>query len=390
MSADSRGAAARVAQNSPSGRPIRVLLIAPSLGILGGQAVQASRLIDLIGREPGICLEHQPINPRWPRALRPLKFVPYLRTLTNLVVYLSGIVRRVPRHDVIHVFTAAYTSFLFWTVPAVLLSRLFGKKVIINYRDGQARDHLEHWWMARPVLHLADAVVAPSGYLVDIFARFGIQARCIFNVIDHARFHDRARRELRPVFLHNRILEPLYNVECTLRAFREIQEHYPDARLTVAHDGPSRVGLERLARELGLRHIRFIGRVPHDQIAAVYDEADIYLTSPDADCMPGSILECFASGLPVVATDAGGIPYVAEHERTALLVPRGDARAMAAAARRLLREPALVELLTANARTEVRRYDGNAIREAWCALYRELVHEDGVRVGSPRSTWAQG
>jgi L-malate glycosyltransferase len=382
-------ASGRPAQGGPASRPIRVLLVAPSLDILGGQAVQASRLLDLF-RDPSIHVEHQPINPPWPRILRPLRRVPYVRTLTNLLVYHSGLVRRVPRHDVVHVFTAAYTSFLFWTVPAALLSRLFGKKLIINYRDGQAEEHLRNWWTARPVLRLADAIVAPSGYLVNVFAQFGIQARCIFNVIDRSRFQYRPRRDLRPVFLHNRILEPLYNVECTLRAFREIQSHYPEARLTVAHDGPSRARLEEFARVLGLHRTSFIGKVPHHEVAGLYDEADIYLTSPDVDCMPGSILECFASGLPVVATDVGGIPYIAEHERTALLVPRGDHRGMAAAALRLLREPALVERLTASARAEVLRYDGGAVRDAWRALYRELVDGQGIRVGSPRATWARG
>jgi glycosyltransferase involved in cell wall biosynthesis len=232
---------------------------------------------------------------------------------------------------------------------------------------------LRHWRTAVPVLRLADAIVTPSGFLVDVFARFGLPAESIFNVIDRRRFVDRKRRTLRPLFLHNRILEPLYNVECTLRAFRLIQDRFPDARLTIAHDGPSRRALEQLARDLNLRHTEFIGKVPQQDVPALYDRADVYLTSPDIDCMPGSLLECFASGLPVVATDTGGIPYIAEHERTALLVARGDHRAMAAAAIRLLEDPALVERLTANARAEVLRYDGHAIRDAWCRLYARLA-----------------
>src|SRR6185436_16620091 len=131
--------------------------------------------------------------------------------------------------------------------------------------------------------------------------------------------------------------------------FQIVQRQYPEARLTVAHDGPSRPELEALARRLELRNTEFIGRVPHSKIAALYDDADIYLTSPDFDCMPGSILECFASGLPVVATNAGGIPYIATDGETALLVPRDDHEAMARAAVRLLEDPGLVERLTRNA-----------------------------------------
>ena len=136
------------------------------------------------------------------------------------------------------------------------------------------------------------------------FARFGLKIGSIYNIIDPGQFRYRKRRKLRPVFLHNRILEPLYNVQCALRAFQIVQQKYPDATLTVAHDGISRAGLEAFARELGLRNTAFIGRVPHSKIAELYDSVDIYLTCPDLDCMPGSLLECYASGLPLVATKA--------------------------------------------------------------------------------------
>src|SRR2546429_6888166 len=56
----------------------------------------------------------------------------------------------------------------------------------------------------------------------------------------------------------------------------------------------------------------------------VYDAADVYLNAPDIDNMPGSILEAFASGLPVVTTDAGGIPYMVRDGENGLIVPRGD------------------------------------------------------------------
>jgi glycosyltransferase involved in cell wall biosynthesis len=174
------------------------------------------------------------------------------------------------------------------------------------------------------------------------------------------------------VFLHNRILEPLYNVPCSLRAFQIVQRHHPEASLTVAHDGPSRPELEALSRELGLRNTRFVGVVPPAEVATLYDAADIYFTSPDIDCMPGSILESFASGLPVVATSAGGIPYIASHEETALLVPKGDHEAMAQAALRLLREPDLVERLTRAAHASCARYAEGPVREQWSALYHRL------------------
>jgi glycosyltransferase involved in cell wall biosynthesis len=216
-------------------------------------------------------------------------------------------------------------------------------------------------------------LITPSAFLVDVFARHGIKARYIFNVVDFSSFPYRERRKLRPVFMTNRILEPLYNVECILRAFVIIQERYPEASLTIAHDGPSRRGLEKMARDLKLRNTQFIGRVPYHEVGALYDAADVYLTSPNFDCMPGSILECFASGLPVVATNAGGIPYIAENERTALLVDIDDHQGLAQGAIRLLEDQELVARLTDNARDEVKKYDWSYIGDKWVAVYHELL-----------------
>ena len=76
------------------------------------------------------------------------------------------------------------------------------------------------------------------------------------SLIDVESFTFRERAWPRPLFLHNRGLEPLYNVAGTLRAFALIQQRYPDATLTLAHDGPLRGALERLAKEPAPRRVR--------------------------------------------------------------------------------------------------------------------------------------
>jgi glycosyltransferase involved in cell wall biosynthesis len=88
--------------------------------------------------------------------------------------------------------------------------------------------------------------------------------------------------------------------------------------------------------------------------------------------MPGSILECFAAGLPVVTTNVGGVPYIATNEETALLVPKGDHEAMARAAIRLLTDPELVERLTRKAYDSCPRYAEGPVCEQWVSLYKRL------------------
>jgi L-malate glycosyltransferase len=351
---------------------VRVLLIGPALNILGGQAVQGTRLLAALRKDPSLEIDFQPIAPLLPEPFRKLQRIPVLRTLVNLAAYTFQVAARAWRYEILHVFSAGYSSYMLWSLPALAVAKLYGKKVVLNYRDGQAEDHLRNWKTAVPTIRLFDAVVSPSGFLVGVFAQFGLKIQVISNILPVENFIYRKRSKLRPVFLHNRIMEPLYNIPCSMRAFQMVQQRYPEASLTLAHDGPSRTELEQLAQQMGLRNTKFIGRVPHDQIAALYDSVDIYFTSPDFDCMPGSILESFASGLPVVATNSGGIPFIATNEETALLVPTGDHEAMARAALRLLEDPALVERLTANARASCSRYAEGPVREQWMRVYRAL------------------
>src|SRR5262249_45582395 len=199
--------------------PLRVLIIAPSLDILGGQAVQAQLLLNKLSGEPGLEISFLPINPRLPGPLRKLQAVKYLRTVVTTIQYLALLFSRVPRYEVIHIFSASYFSFVLAQTPAILISRLFGKRILLNYRSGEAEDHLKTWRRtAIPTMKIVDAIAAPSGYLVDVFMKFRLKAQSIPNVVDTRRFRFRVRRPFRPVFLSNRNLEPMYNVGCTIRA----------------------------------------------------------------------------------------------------------------------------------------------------------------------------
>jgi glycosyltransferase involved in cell wall biosynthesis len=367
------------------------MLVAPSLENIGGQAVQASRLLAYLNEEPSLEVSLFPINPRLPGKLSRLQGIKYLRTVATLVGYCSRLPQHVRAHDVIQIFSAAYFSFLLSSAPAILVARLYGKRIVLNYRSGEAEDHLARWGpVVNPMLRLCDIVAVPSGYLVDVFARFGLSARAIVNVVDTERFRFRERRPLRPVFLANRHLEPLYNVACVLRAFARIQEQVPEARLLVAGDGSQRGALEGLAAELKLRHVQWLGRVAPEAMPALYDAADIYLNAPDLDNMPGSILEAFASGLPVVTSDAGGIPYIVTHEATGLLVPRGDHEALAAAALRLLQDEALAARLASQALAECRKYRWPAVRSEWLDLYHGLAAARRQRWALSSGLRAQG
>lgn len=353
---------------------VRVLIVAPSLDILGGQAVQAAQLLARLGEEPSLEVSFLPINPRLPGPLRRLQAIKYVRTIVTSLLYLALLIKRVRTHDVIHIFSASYFSFVLAPAPAVLIARLYRKKIVLNYRSGEAEDHLRRWPRTTSrTFSLVDEIAVPSGYLVDVFAKFRLVSRAIFNFVDLDRFKFRERTPLRPVFLSNRNLEPLYNVGCVLRAFSIIQQRVPEARLIVAGEGSQRSDLERLAIALQLRNVEFVGRVLAINMPAIDGSADIYLNGSEIDNMPGSIIEAFASGLPVVTTDAGGIPYIVRNEKTGLMVHCGDYEGMAAAALRLLDDDELAIGLARRALEECKKYQWAAVKTEWLSLYQELA-----------------
>jgi len=348
---------------------LRVAMVAPSIGILGGQAVQAARLLHLWHDDPDIDAWLVPVNPLPPRPFRRLLGVKYLRTLVTQATYWPLLIRELRRADVVHVFSASYSSFLLAPLPAYLVARLLGKPVVLNYRSGEAPDHLRRSAIARRVLARVDRNVVPSRFLQDVLAAFGIRADVIPNVIDLDRFKFRPRQPLSPRLLSTRNLEPLYNIACTLRAFAQVQARYPDASLTLVGAGSLDRALRRLAANLRLRNVTFVGAVPPGEIWRYYAEADLYVQTPDIDNMPSSVLEAFASGLPVVSTDAGGVPAILTDGVHGLLAPSGDVGAVAANVLRLLDDPVLATRLAHAARESCERYTWSAVRERWVALY---------------------
>lgn len=369
---------------------IRVCIVVASMDILGGQAIQAQRLLEGLSRESGLEAELLPINPRLPGPLRLLQRIKYVRTVVTSVAYIATLLVRLPRFDVVHVFSASYFSFVLAPAPAVLIAKLYGKPVLLNYHSGEAEDHLRRWpRTSLPIIRLSDRVVVPSDYLVSVFAKFGIKAERVLNTVDLARFRFRERRELSPVLLSNRNLERHYNVECTLRAFSIIQQRISNARLIVAGDGSERRRLRELAVTLGLKNIEFLGAVAPENMPALYDRADVFVNASDVDNQPLSIIEAFASGLPIVTTDAGGISDMVTNEETGLMVKRGDHEAIAERVIRLLSDANLAQRLASRGEEASHKYTWASVRGDWLRLYSALSRHEIALIERVESTSAR-
>ena len=352
--------------------PIRIALIAASAAIVGGHSVQALGLRKQLS-EDGHEVSYLPIDIRFPHGLQWLRRLRYLRTILNELLYVLSL-RRIVRADVVHIFSASYWSFLLGPAPAIVVAKLLRKPVVLHYHSGEADDHLRRWKRAvRPFLALVNEIVVPSSFLQRVFATHGYLTRVIPNGIETSRFPYHERRVLQPRLLSARNLERHYRVDLIIDAFARLKTRFPEASLMIAGAGSEESALRALAEQTGAIGIRFLGSVDPETMPETYNAADIFVNASVVDNQPVSILEAFASGLPVISTPTGDIAAMLRHGDAGILVDCDDAAAIAAAVTRLLDEQGLAVALARRAREEVERYTWPRVVLHWKTLYSELL-----------------
>lgn len=350
--------------------PARVALVGPSLrGWLGGQEVQLDSLARCWTGDDSVQIVVIPNNPKLPPALAPGERVPVLRTLLRFPLYLNSLWRGTRHADIVHAFSASHSSFLLSPLPACLVGRFHGKKTIIHYHSRRAGEHLRDSAIARWLLRRIDAIVVPSTYLADVFQEFDLRAIVIPNVVDLEQFPYRPRVPLRPLLLCTRNFDHYCGVDDVVRAFCRVQATVPEARLCLVGKGPEEQSIRRLAAELRLDDVEFAGAISRNRIHEFYGRADIFINASRTDNAPVSILEAFASGLPVTSSAAGGIPHMLTHEVTGLLSEVEDVEGLANNVLRLLSSPVLAAELTRNAHETAKQCAWTAVRKLWLEIY---------------------
>jgi L-malate glycosyltransferase len=375
----SQPGAVRSLQSESKVAPLKIAIVAASSRYVGGQSVQAELLLQNWRNDPDVEAQLIPIDPVFPPGLRWVDRIPLLRTILREPMYLWALWRGLKDADIAHIFSASYWSFIVAPTPAWFVARLRGKKTLIHYHSGEARDHLQRFRSARPILRKAGQLVVPSGYLVDVFREFRLEAKVVPNIVDLSQFSFRIRNPLRPHLVCTRGFHTYYSIDVVVRAFAEVLRIFPDAQLDLVGGGPEEAEIRGLVRELKVSGINFCGVASRQEIGRFYDQADIFINASRVDNMPVSILEAFASGTPVVTSAPEGIRYLVEHERTGLLSEVGDPQALAENVVRLLCNSDLTTHIVSNAHEESRRYSWPVVRQQWLEVYQTLMRERAAK-----------
>ncbi len=354
---------------------LRVGLVGPLPPPAGGMANQTRQLAELLGGAQATVLMVQSNSPYWPEWVGRLSFV---RAVFRLVSYLLALWRVASKVDVFHVMANSGWSWHLVAVPVIWIASVHKVPVVINYRGGEAKDFLARSQsLVRCSMNRVSALVVPSQFLQDIFSSFGMNAKIVPNIINLSRFRPRETTRSSPINLVvARNLEPLYDNETALRAFQIVRQHHQNARLSVAGTGPEEQRLRDLANELGLTDwVRFTGRLDREAMADLYRMSDVMINPSLVDNMPNSVLESMASGVPVVSTNVGGIPFIVQDGVTALLVKPRDSKAMASAILKLIEDQELWNRISAAGIAEVQRYTWARVAPILADVYRSVTRK---------------
>ena len=229
--------------------------------------------------------------------------------------------------------------------------------------------------LVRQLLSSAAVVAAPSEYLGKCMQPYGKNIQVLPNAIGINAYRFRIRhRVTRLIWL--RAFHQVYNPTMAVQVLALLKQDFPDIQLTMVGPDKGDGSLERTRQEaerLGVMdRLTLLGGVHKQDVPEKLAGADVFLNTASIDNTPVSVLEAMASGLCVVSTNVGGIPYLLQAGREALLVSPDHAEAMAQAVGRIIVEPNLSRTLSLNARRKAEQFDWSIILPRWEKLLNSV------------------
>jgi glycosyltransferase involved in cell wall biosynthesis len=359
--------------------------------VLGGAENAMFMLLESLDREawqPTLLLDDAPeVEPLAARAaalgvpVRRVAPLPLGFTGARRVPALARLLRR-ERPAVFHAHMSSPVACK-WALAAAVLARV--PAVLGTVQVGEYEPpNRSAYWQLRALARGVDRYLAVSRAIAtELVERLGWPAggiEVVYNAVAAERFAMASppglRKELGgdgrpPLVLTPARLDPQKGHLTLFEAIAEV----PDAVFVLAGEGPERGPLEALAARLGISdRVRFLGR--REDVPELLATCDVFALPSLYEGSSLAVLEAMAAGIPIVSSAIGGTDELIEDGRSGLLVPPGDAEALAGALRRLLAEPELGAAMAARARERV---EGGLRREQMAArvsgVYRELLGE---------------
>jgi glycosyltransferase involved in cell wall biosynthesis len=301
-----------------------------------------------------------------------LKASKYHNKLIRILDMLSTILLKSRKYKVAEVDVFSGHAF-FWAEASTQLLHLLKKPTILTLHGGNLPAFSEsHPGRTGKLLRMANTVVTPSAYLQKRLKHFRENIQIIPNPIEIEKYPFHIRGNPTPKLIWLRAFHAIYNPSMAIHVLSQLQPKGKDIFLTMV--GPDKkdgslIELTALAQQFNItENLSIPGVVPRSQVPDWLNKNDIFLNTTNIDNTPVSVIEAMACGLCIVSTNVGGIPYLLEDGIDALLVPPGDAPAMAAAVNQILSDPSLAKKLSVNARKKAETFSWDIVYPQWVSL----------------------
>jgi glycosyltransferase involved in cell wall biosynthesis len=266
-----------------------------------------------------------------------------------------------------------WPSFI-WQEIMTRVLKLFRKKIILTVHGGSIPARMDK----KPARFLKalkrpDIITCPSEFLQQYLMKFNISSMLIRNPVNLAEYTFQSKKFLRPRLIWMRAFEDVYNPSMAIRVAALLAKKYRAFKMVMAGKGILENGIKQMALEYGLADkIIFPGYIDLQQKINLSNEYDIYICTNSTDNAPVTFIEFMALGLPIVSTNAGGIPFIIKDGETGLLADVGDDAAMVQQIERLIEDSILSQKIIRNANEYAKQYDDKIVVEKWKEIFERL------------------
>ncbi|OQX90444.1 MAG: hypothetical protein B6D57_03115 [Candidatus Coatesbacteria bacterium 4484_99] len=227
--------------------------------------------------------------------------------------------------DKVLIVSTVYGSFYFFTIPTLIYSKITGKPSILFFKGGKVTVTLKKIPFSKYAFKLADRIFVPGRFLHDVFMKYDIETHILPDIIDTSYLKTNSDFTKGKYFLITRSLEKIYGIDIAIKAFHKAKPVLKDIKLVITGDGPERKKIKYLIERLKLNnYIILKGECSASEIGNLLSNALALVNASFYDNFPNSILEAFYAKVPVISSDAGGIPYIIKHQRNGILTRTGD------------------------------------------------------------------
>tara|TARA_B100001113_G_scaffold169012_1_gene138258 strand:- start:1199 stop:2242 length:1044 start_codon:yes stop_codon:yes gene_type:complete len=278
--------------------------------------------------------------------------------------------------DIIHIISASGNALLFKDLPAVLLSRILKKKVILNFVGGIAIEQFQQWpWYKRLPFRFSDIVVLPTDILKDVIKNNEPNFKVIKipHVVDIKYFHvENILKNDKPILLAAKSLESYSGFDILIDIFFEIKLRFKNAELWIVGDGPQKNYLLNKVRMMNLNSVQFLGNINHRDMPSIMKKATLFVHGTRYESFGIALVEAMASSLPVVSFKVGGIPEVVIDKKMGYLIPYKDKTKFMKAVSDLICDYNKRKEFGENARNHSQNFSWDVIKLYWYELYKKL------------------